>query len=50
MTLPLLLTGGAALRAAWPELGRLRVPGLVYLLVLSGLSGAAVSVWIAVAN
>lgn len=42
---PLLLAGGAALRASWPKLGRLAAPASLYFLLLSALAWLALAHW-----
>jgi len=47
LVLPFLGAGAWIVRAAWPKLGALKVPGLVYFGALTVLSWAALAAWLA---
>lgn len=47
LALPLLGAGAWILRAAWPQLGALKAPGVIYFCALSTLTWAALAGWLA---
>lgn len=46
LALPFLVAGAWIVRAAWPRLGNLKAPGIIYFVALSTLSWAALAAWL----